>query len=59
MEVKELADKGLTAEVFEEVNAIDPDFFAQNPILFFQLKQVIAISSVKTFLNILTAGCLN
>lgn len=40
LEMKELADKGLASEVVEEVNAMDPDFFSQNPVLFFQLKQV-------------------
>ena len=39
LEMKEMADKGLAAEVVDEVNAMDPDFFNQNPILFFQLKQ--------------------
>ncbi|GAB4846998.1 hypothetical protein Ancab_026010 [Ancistrocladus abbreviatus] len=38
--MKELASRGMTAEVVEEVNAIDPPFFGQNPILLFQLKQV-------------------
>lgn len=40
LEIKDLAEKGLAAEVFDELNVIDPDFFVQNPILFFQLKQV-------------------
>lgn len=38
--IKELASKGMAAEVFEEISAIDPNFFAQNPSLLFQLKQV-------------------
>lgn len=38
--MKELASKGMAAEVVEEVNAMDPKFFVQNPILLFQLKQV-------------------
>lgn len=42
--VKELASKGLAAEVVDEVNALDPNFFMQNPILLFQLKQVLDFS---------------
>lgn len=38
--MKELASEGMAAEVFEEINALDPDFFTQNPTLLFQLKQV-------------------
>ena len=38
--MKELASKGMAAEVVEEVNALDPNFFVQNPVLLFQLKQV-------------------
>ncbi|XP_020257521.1 uncharacterized protein LOC109834044 isoform X2 [Asparagus officinalis] len=49
LEMKELANKGLAAEVVEEVNALDPDFFHQNPILYFQLKQV-------EFLNLVNGG---
>jgi len=37
--MKELASKGMAAEAVEEVNAIDSNFFAQNSILLFQLKQ--------------------
>ncbi|KAG4933566.1 hypothetical protein JHK87_047568 [Glycine soja] len=37
--MKELASKGMAAEAVEEVNAIDPNFFAQNSVLLFQLKQ--------------------
>ncbi|XP_020104728.1 uncharacterized protein LOC109721488 [Ananas comosus] len=40
LEMKELASRGLASKVVEEVNCIDPDFFSQNPILLFQLKQV-------------------
>ncbi|URD85619.1 CTLH [Musa troglodytarum] len=40
LEMRELACKGMTAKVVEEINAIDPDFFIQNPNLLFQLKQV-------------------
>lgn len=38
--MKELASRGMAAEVVEEINAVDPNFFAQNPALLFQLKQV-------------------
>ncbi|KAL0343666.1 UNVERIFIED_CONTAM: hypothetical protein Sangu_1254000 [Sesamum angustifolium] len=38
--MKELASKGMAGEVVEEINALDPDFFTENPILLFQLKQV-------------------
>lgn len=38
--LKALACKGMATEVVEEVNAMDPSFFVQNPILLFQLKQV-------------------
>lgn len=41
LEMRELASKGMAAEVVEEVNAMDPNFFVQNPSLLFQLKQVI------------------
>ncbi|KAL5982428.1 hypothetical protein ACLOJK_016499 [Asimina triloba] len=40
LEMRELAHKGMAAEVVEEVNAVDPNFFEQNPVLLFQLKQV-------------------
>jgi len=38
--MKELASRGMAAEAVQEVNAIDPNFFAQNSVLLFQLKQV-------------------
>ncbi|KAK1422024.1 hypothetical protein QVD17_24864 [Tagetes erecta] len=38
--VKELANKGMAAEVVEEINDIDPTFFTQNYILLFQLKRI-------------------
>lgn len=44
--MKELASKGMAAEVVDEVNAIDPNFFVQNSVLLFQLKQVINFYSV-------------
>lgn len=53
--MKELASKGMAAEVVNEVNSLDPNFFVENPILLFQLKQVcgncIANSSIKRFLS--------
>ncbi|CAK9320381.1 unnamed protein product [Citrullus colocynthis] len=47
--IRELASKRLAAEVVEEINAVDPNFFAQNPILLFQLKQV-------EFLKLVSSG---
>ncbi|XP_052196291.1 uncharacterized protein LOC127803806 isoform X2 [Diospyros lotus] len=47
--VKELASRGMAAEVVEEVNAMDPNFFTQNPLLLFQLKQV-------EFLKLVSSG---
>jgi len=38
--MKDLASRGMAAEAVQEVNAIDPNFFAQNSVLLFQLKQV-------------------
>lgn len=40
LDMKELTKNGMAAEVVEEVNAMDPDFFTRNPLLLFQLKQV-------------------
>ncbi|CAA7401625.1 unnamed protein product [Spirodela intermedia] len=39
LELRELASKGMCAEVVDEITAMDPDFFLHNPILLFQLKQ--------------------
>lgn len=39
--MKELASTGMAAETVEKVNTLDPDFFSQNPVLLFQLKQVV------------------
>ncbi|KAL3019444.1 hypothetical protein AAZX31_05G083700 [Glycine max] len=50
--MKELASKGMAAEAVEEVNAIDSNFFAQNSILLFQLKQV-------EFLKLVSSGDYN
>lgn len=52
LDMKELAEKGLAAEVIDEVNAMDQDFFNQNPVLLFQLKQVEPILPAKTYLMI-------
>lgn len=38
--VRELTSRGMAAEVVEEVNAMDPHFFMQNPHLLFKFKQV-------------------
>ncbi|KMT09336.1 hypothetical protein BVRB_6g134310 isoform A [Beta vulgaris subsp. vulgaris] len=40
LSIKDLADRGMAAEVVEEVNVLDPEFFQQNSMLLFQLKQV-------------------
>ncbi|GMI68085.1 hypothetical protein like AT5G66810 [Hibiscus trionum] len=40
LRMKELASTGMAAEVVEEINALDPNFFEENPVLLFQLKQV-------------------
>ncbi|XP_028106382.1 uncharacterized protein LOC114305486 [Camellia sinensis] len=47
--LKELASRGMAVEVVEGVNAMDSDFFAQNPLLLFQLKQV-------EFLKLVSSG---
>ncbi|XP_040370908.1 uncharacterized protein LOC112187727 isoform X3 [Rosa chinensis] len=49
LEMKELASKGMAAEVVEGVNSMDPNFFGQNPLLLFQLKQV-------EFLKLVSSG---
>lgn len=40
LQMRELAYKGMAEKVVEDINCLDPDFFNQNPILLFQLKQV-------------------
>ncbi|KAF0892807.1 hypothetical protein E2562_017763 [Oryza meyeriana var. granulata] len=40
LEMRDLTRKGMASKVVEEINNMDPDFFLQNPILLFQLKQV-------------------
>lgn len=50
--MKELASKGMAAEAVEEVNTIDPNFFGQNTVLLFQLKQV-------EFLKLVSSGDYN
>lgn len=47
--LKELASKGLAAEVVEEINMLDSNFFLQNNSLLFQLKQI-------EFLKLVSAG---
>ncbi|KAL6993733.1 hypothetical protein U1Q18_011851 [Sarracenia purpurea var. burkii] len=47
--MKELASRGMASEVVEELNAIDPNFFLQNPLLLFKLKQV-------EFLKLVSSG---
>ncbi|XP_042385294.1 uncharacterized protein LOC121976936 isoform X1 [Zingiber officinale] len=48
LEMRELTYKGMTAKVVREINAIDPDFFIQNPNLLFQLKQFEFLSLVNS-----------
>uniref|UniRef100_A0A7N0VHZ4 CTLH domain-containing protein n=2 Tax=Kalanchoe fedtschenkoi TaxID=63787 RepID=A0A7N0VHZ4_KALFE len=48
LRVKELVSNGLTSEVVEEINTVDPDFFVQNPSLLFQLKQVEFLKLVRS-----------
>ncbi|KAL6883369.1 hypothetical protein ACP4OV_010783 [Aristida adscensionis] len=40
LEMRDLTCKGMASKVVEEINNIDPNFFTQNPILLFQLKQI-------------------
>jgi len=40
LEMQDLTRKGMASNVVEEISTIDPEFFPQNPILLFQLKQV-------------------
>uniref|UniRef100_A0A0A9D3P4 CTLH domain-containing protein n=1 Tax=Arundo donax TaxID=35708 RepID=A0A0A9D3P4_ARUDO len=49
LEMRDLTRKGMASKVVEEINSIDPEFFTQNPILLFQLKQV-------EFLKLVAAG---
>ncbi|XP_021897473.1 uncharacterized protein LOC110814356 [Carica papaya] len=49
LRMKELASRGMAAEVVEEINAMDPNFFVQNPVLLFKLKQV-------EFLKLVSSG---
>ncbi|XP_074582012.1 uncharacterized protein LOC141838436 isoform X1 [Curcuma longa] len=48
LEMRELTYKGMTAKVVKEINAIDRDFFIQNPNLLFQLKQFEFLSLVNS-----------
>ncbi|KAK7251062.1 hypothetical protein RIF29_33937 [Crotalaria pallida] len=50
--MKDLASKGMASEAVEEVNAIAPNFFVQNSVLLFQLKQV-------EFLKLVSSGDYN
>lgn len=47
--MKDLASKGMAAEVVDEVDAMDPNFFVQNSVLLFQLKQVDDLLFVNDF----------
>ncbi|KAL3526767.1 hypothetical protein ACH5RR_011423 [Cinchona calisaya] len=46
--LKELTGRGMASEVVEEINAMDPNFFVQNPDLLFQLKQVEFLKLVRS-----------
>ncbi|KAJ7952878.1 CTLH LisH motif-containing protein [Quillaja saponaria] len=50
--MKDLTSKGMASEVVEEVSAMDPNFFVQNSVLLFQLKQV-------EFLKLVSSGDYN
>lgn len=54
--MKDLASRGMAAEVVEEVNGFDPEFFVQNPVLLFQLKQVNASMLIFMLYEPLTNG---
>jgi hypothetical protein len=43
LEIRQLASEGKTTEVIEEVLKLNPSFFEHNPLLLFQLKQVVAL----------------
>ncbi|KAH0868887.1 hypothetical protein HID58_075909 [Brassica napus] len=47
--LKELVSRGMVAEAVNEISTMDPDFFTQNPVLHFHLKQV-------EFLKLVSAG---
>ncbi|XP_019058990.1 PREDICTED: uncharacterized protein LOC104821272 isoform X2 [Tarenaya hassleriana] len=47
--LKELASRGMAAELVVEISSMDPDFFTQNPVFLFHLKQV-------EFLKLVSAG---
>ncbi|KAL4196961.1 hypothetical protein AMTRI_Chr04g185740 [Amborella trichopoda] len=47
LEVRDLASRGMAAKVVEEINALNPQFLEQNPVLLFQLKQVEFLTLVK------------
>ncbi|KAG9137993.1 hypothetical protein Leryth_019377 [Lithospermum erythrorhizon] len=48
LKIKDLASKGMAAEVVEELNSIEPNFMMQNPVLLFQLKQVEFLKLVRS-----------
>lgn len=45
--LKELVSRGMVAEAVNEISTMDPDFFTQNPVLHFHLKQVTKESSLR------------
>lgn len=50
LEMQDLTRKGMASKVVEEISSVDPDFFQQNPILLFQLKQVRLCMRISTCL---------
>ncbi|KVH92553.1 hypothetical protein Ccrd_005412, partial [Cynara cardunculus var. scolymus] len=46
--IKELASKGMAAEVVEEINDMHSNFFTQNHVLLFQLKRIEFLKLVKS-----------
>ncbi|XP_038995706.1 uncharacterized protein LOC120120012 [Hibiscus syriacus] len=49
LRMKELASRGMAAEVVEEINALDLNFFKQNPVLLFQFKQISVVCTSCSF----------
>lgn len=52
LEMQDLTRKGMASKVVEEISSVDPDFFQQNPILLFQLKQVRLCMRISTCLGL-------
>lgn len=48
LKIKDLASRGMAAEVVEELNSVETNFMLQNPVLLFQLKQVEFLKLVRS-----------